>query len=69
MPHKDVDYKETIEQMAMEEAEMAKHMSGHAISKKSKEMFDQAYAWEREGGHWLSKGERRRLSLCRKSNL
>ena len=68
-PHKTLDFKVTVNQMAMEEDSMAEWDETHAIPRNLKKMIVKAYAWQWEEGRWLTKGEKERLILCRLGNL
>ena len=68
-PPKDMDYKKTLSKMAVEEATMAETDPVHAISKAMKRVIVKRYAWEWEGGRWLTKYEKLCLNLVRRNKL
>ena len=69
-PHKTLDFKKTVNQMAIEENSMAQHDEHiHFISKNVLKMIVKAYLWEWEQGRYLSKTEKQILNLCRLAKI
>ena len=66
-PHKSLNFRETMKQMADEENYMAETAPIHAIAPKTMRRIVKAYAPVYTEGHWLTKGEKVNLSRKRKA--
>ncbi len=69
MPHKSLDFKDTMFKMALEEKYMADSNPIHAISKKLMKRTAKAYASRYEEGRWLTKADKAYLSRMRRAEL
>ena len=68
-PHKTLDFKKTVNQMAIEEDSMAQHDDKHLITKNVLKMIVKAYGWQWEQGRYLSKTEKQILNLWRMAKI